>query len=186
MLDAALGGLAEGEELSVAGAHFEPVDGVDGGVLILGVALVVGGVGDFVAVGGPDLPAVEFGETGEQVVEGAQGGQVLAVEVAGEFAHELESALAGEILEVAAAGEFRAGGNAVCLEEVAAGFGGMEDAQDAEGGKCQVVEGSAFAGDVGGFHDGADGGEKRVIEKPLGRILEGGNGGRRRGGFGGV
>ena len=165
---------AEGEELSVASAHFEPVDGVDGGVLILGVASVVGGVGDFVAVGGPDLPAVEFGEAGEQVVGAPQGRQVAAVEVAGEFAHELESALAGEVLEVAAAGEFGAGGDAVGLEEVAPGFGGVEDAQDAEGGESQVVEGCALSGDAGGFHNGADGGEKRVIEEPVGNLGRGG------------
>jgi hypothetical protein len=59
--------------------------------------------------------------------------------VVGEFAHELEPALALEVLEVVAAGEFRAGGDAVGLEEVAPGFRGVEDAQDAEGGEGQVV-----------------------------------------------
>jgi hypothetical protein len=51
-----------------------------------------------------------------------------------------------EVLEVVAAGEVRAEGDAVGLEEVAAGFGSVEDAQDAKGGECQVVNGFALAG----------------------------------------
>jgi hypothetical protein len=181
--DAAGGGLAEGEELGKAGAHFEPADGVDGRVLVLFVAWVVGGVGDLVAVGGPDVPAVEIGQGGEEIVDGAQDGQIPAVEMGGEFAHEPEPPPAGEVLEVAAAGEFRAGGDAVGLEEVAAGFGGVEDAQDAEGGEGQVIEGFTLAGDAGGFHDVADGCEERVIEEQVGGLGRGDAGGEVRGGL---
>ena len=104
--------------------------------------------------------------------------------MAGEFAHELEPALAGEVFEVAAAGEFRAEGDAVGLEEVAAGFGSVEDAQDAKGGERQVVNGFALAGDAGGCHDVADGGEERVIEEALGNLGEDGIKAWRRGGLG--
>ena len=37
-------------------AQVEFVDGVDGGVLVLFIAPIMGGVGDFMAVGGPHLP----------------------------------------------------------------------------------------------------------------------------------
>jgi hypothetical protein len=70
-----------------------------------------------------------------------------------------------EVLEVVAAGEVRAEGDAVGLEEVVVGFGSVEDAQDAKGGERLVVNGFASAGDAGGCHDVADGGEERVIER---------------------
>ena len=40
-------------------------------------AVVVGGMGDLVAVGGTDLPACEFGKDGKRIIHGAQARQLL-------------------------------------------------------------------------------------------------------------
>ncbi len=87
-------GFGQGEEVGPAGADVEFVDAVDRGVLVLLVAGVVGGMLDFVTVGGPDLPPLKLGESGEEVVVGTEIRQMGGAQVAGEFAHEAEAAFA--------------------------------------------------------------------------------------------
>jgi hypothetical protein len=74
----------------------------------------------------------------------------------------------------------------VGLEKIATGLGGMEDAQDSEIGKGQVVDTSTFTGDVGVFYNVTNRCEKFIIEKPLRKSLRFGVGKRsgRRGDFG--
>ena len=58
------GGLDQGGELGPSGAGVESIDGADGGVLVFPVARIVCGVGDLVAIDGPDFPVLEFRKDG--------------------------------------------------------------------------------------------------------------------------
>ena len=87
-------GLGEGQEIRPTGADVEFVDAVDRSVLVFGVAGIVGGMLDFVTVRGPDLPALQFGKGGQQVVVGTESRQMTGAQVPGEILHEAEAALA--------------------------------------------------------------------------------------------
>jgi hypothetical protein len=65
VFEAAGGGLGQGEELGIAGAQVEFVDGINRRIWVFFIARVVGGVGDFVAIRRPDFPTLEFGKDGE-------------------------------------------------------------------------------------------------------------------------
>ena len=58
------GGLDQGGELGPSGAGVESIDGADGGLLVFSVARIVCGVGDLVAIDGPDFPVLEFRKDG--------------------------------------------------------------------------------------------------------------------------
>ena len=73
---------------------------------------------DFVTVGGPDLPPLQFGKGGQEIVVGTEIWQMAGAQVTGEILHEAEAALAGKGEEVVAAGQLGEDGDTVGLEEV--------------------------------------------------------------------
>ena len=111
----------------------------------------MGGRLDFVTVGGPDHPPLQFGKGGQEIVVGTEIWQMAGAQVTGEILHEAEATLAGKGEEVVAAGQLGEDGDTVGLEEVTPGLGGLENAQSTEGGEGEVVKGIALAGDAGGL-----------------------------------
>jgi hypothetical protein len=104
VFEAAGGGLGEGEELGIAGAQVEFVEGINGRILVLVVARVVGSVGDLMTVGRPDFPTLEFGQDGEEVVLGTPVGELVSAPGPGEGWQQGESLRTGEGGEVVTAG----------------------------------------------------------------------------------
>ncbi len=59
------------------------------------------------------------------------------------------------------------------LEEVASVLGALKDAQDAEDGEGEVINGAALAGDAGVFDDGFERREQSVFEQESGDLAGG-------------
>ena len=112
-------------------------------------------------VGRPDFPTLELRQGGEQVVLGAQAGELVGAQVAGEGLHHGEPPGTRQGGEVVTAGQFRHLREGMLLEEVAPGVGGLEGAQDTEDGEGKIIQREALASDARRFEDNSRAARRR-------------------------